>query len=336
MKNTITKNKKILWIIGILLSIILIVTIAPQISAANDQDYPSHDITVIVPWSPGGGSDVTNRALSAVARDYLGVSLIVVNRPGGTGSIGTAEAAKADPDGYTLSWIGHSNSTATPLFMDVPYHPIDDFEFVIRIYNLNNALGVNTKLAEERGWNTIEDFVQYCKDNPGQVRIGHSGVGGLGYLGVYQFAHAFDLEVVDVPYQGTGPTAIDTAGGHIDAMIGSATSQAPFIANGDITLLASARSERDKHFPDVPTFKELGYDVIVNDMGGYGVPPGTPPERIQFLHDAFKEMLDDPSFIRMNKSLKIPIAYLNSADFKKAVEEEYNRNKRTAEMILNR
>ncbi len=277
--------------------------------------YPTKAINLIVPWSPGGGADLTARAVASIAPKYLGQSLIVVQKPGAAGATAHAEMVKMKKDGYNLIITGNSPSTVVPHLGKANYDALNDFEFIIRITNLRNCFAV----GKESPFNTIHDLITYAKANPQKVKVGLSGALGIGDLTIRLFNRKAGVELVQVPFQSSGESVVAVMGGHTHAYSGAVTAIAAAVKNKSVKILAITADIRDPSFPDIPTLKELGLDMALNNQIGIGAPRGTPQAILDFLHGAFKQSLDDPGFKALSQKLEFSIDYLNGADFRKSI-----------------
>jgi tripartite-type tricarboxylate transporter receptor subunit TctC len=291
--------------------------------AQDAGDFPSKPVTLIVPFGAGGGSDTLARSLAGTAPTYLGQPLLVELQPGAGGVIATTSFARsAAPDGYTLIVTGTGATTTTPHSQEVAYDPINDFEFVIGVILATEVIAVRSDFPAE----TAEEFIQYIKDNPGAVRLGHSGTGGEDWALIKAMERGFESTIVDVPFDGAGPAATAAAGGHIDGSVGSLTSVTPFVESGALRIIAVANSEPSSKLPDVKTMPELGYpDVVLNSRLGIAAPKGTPQPVLQKLHDAFRATMDDESFKSLASRLNMNLSYLGLEDYRAALKAEYDR-----------
>ncbi len=285
-----------------------------EVNAAAPK-YPTKAINLIVPWSPGGGADLTARAVASVAPKYLGQSLIVVQKPGAAGATAHAEMGKMKKDGYNLIITGNSPSTVVPHLGKANYDALNDFEFIIRVTNLRNCFAVGA----DSPFNTIGDLINYAKANPQKVKVGLSGALGIGDLTIRLFNKKAGVELVQVPFQSSGESVVAVMGGHTNAYSGAVTAVAAAAKNKSVKILAITADIRDPSFPNIPTLKELGIDMALNNQIGIGAPKGTPKEILDFLHGAFKQSLDDPGFKALAQKLEFSIDYLNGADFRKSI-----------------
>jgi tripartite-type tricarboxylate transporter receptor subunit TctC len=272
---------------------VLSVFAAAPVQAA---DYPSQPVRVIVPFAPGGSTDIVARIVTQRMGAILGQTFVVENKGGAGGAIGAAEAARAAPDGYTLSIATVStmavNTACRP--NDLPYDPLNDFLPVTNFANVPNVIEANPKFPAK----DFKEMVQLLKDNPGKYSHGSSGTCSVLHLFGEAFKLATETDAIHVPYKGSGPAVTDAVGGQIDMMFDNLPSSMGQIQAGNLRALAIAWPERLKALPDVPTLAELGYPQL-NQPAWYGLlaPKGTPPEIINKLRDAAVEALKDPKVL---------------------------------------
>lgn len=296
-------------------------------SAATAQDaaadFPNKPVTLVIPFGAGGGSDTLARTLASTAQQYLGQPLALELKPGGGGVIATTEFVRnAAPDGYTLIITGTGATTTTPHSQKVAYDPINDFEFVIGIVLNTEVIAVRSDFPAK----DAKEFIQYLKDHPGEVKLGHSGTGGEDWALIKSMERGFGTKIIDVPFDGAGPAATAAAGGHIDGAVGSHTSVTPFVDSGKLRIIAVANSQPSESLPGIPSMPELGYpDVVLNSRLGIAAPKGTPEPIVKKLHDAFKAAIEDPSFVSLAARLNININYLGLTDYRDALKAEYDR-----------
>lgn len=258
-------------------------------ATAQAQDYPTRAVEFIVPWSPGGGSDTLMRIVSNHIEPYLGQPLPVINMPGVSGTVGLQEASERAADGYTVAQVheGLMVSHATGV-TDINW---DDFEPVAAMTSSPQFLVVNA----ERPWQTLEELVAHARDNPGAVKIGVT-LAGVPHLHAAMIEDAAGIEFSYVGFEGTGERIRNLVGGHIDAAIGDVASAQEFVRNGDLRFLAVGSAERMEQTPEVPTFKELGYDMELSVNRGIVAPEGTPAEHIAVLEEALRQTSEDEDF----------------------------------------
>ncbi|SHI14843.1 tripartite tricarboxylate transporter substrate binding protein BugE [Pollutimonas bauzanensis] len=259
-------------------------------------DYPSQPIRVIVPFAPGGSTDIVARIVTQRMGQELGQTLVVENKGGAGGAIGAAEAARAKPDGYTLSIATVSTLAVLPACRpkDLPYDPLTDFVPVTNFANVPNVIEVNPKFPAK----DFKEFVAALKANPGKYSYGSSGTCSVLHLFGEAFKLATDTDAVHVPYKGSGPAVTDAVGGQIEIMFDNLPSSMPQIQAGNLRAMAVAWPERLASLKDVPTLAEAGYPQL-NQPAWYGLlaPKGTPPEIVKKLRDAAVVALKDPKVI---------------------------------------
>ena len=257
---------------------------------AMAQEFPDRPIQVIVPFPPGGGADTVARAVSDLMGRKLGQPLVVENRGGANGAIGTQMAAAAAPDGYTL-YVGNLGTMAiTPnLDPNVSYDPVKNFAAISQINASSTVLVVNPKL----GIKNFKEFVEYAKANPGKLNYASSSPATI--LPMEMLKQMGGLDLVHIPYKGSGPAMTDILAGHVDVMFGGALATVPHVKSGALIGLAVAGSERSKVLPDLPTVAEAGYPEFAADSwNGIFAPAGTPTEIITKLQEAAILALQNP------------------------------------------
>ncbi len=258
--------------------------------AAQAGDYPDHAVEFIVPWSPGGGSDTLMRIISNNIEPYLGQPMPIINMPGVSGTVGLKEAAKRDPDGYTVAQIheGLLVANATGL-TDLNW---TDFKPVALMTASPQYLVVNA----DSEWKTFEDFAKYAKEHPGKIRMGVT-LGGVPHLHAAMIEDAIGAQFSYVGYEGTGQRIRALVGGNLDAAIGDIASSKQFVDNGDLRFLAVGSSKPMEETPDVPTFKSLGYDNLeLAVTRGIVMPKGAPDEARATLEKALEKLSKDEKY----------------------------------------
>ncbi|MCK0744509.1 Bug family tripartite tricarboxylate transporter substrate binding protein [Chromohalobacter nigrandesensis] len=263
---------------------------ASATALAQSEDYPSKPVELIVPWSPGGGSDTLMRVVSNHAEAYLGQPMPVINMPGVSGTTGLEALAERDPDGYTVGQIHEGLLVAN--HTQLTELNWDDFTPVAALTASPQYLTVNA----DSPWQTFGEFVDYAQKNPGEIRVGVT-LGGIPHVHAAMMEDAANLSFRYVGFEGTGARIRSLVGGHIDAAIGDIASSGEFVKNGNLRFLAVGSAERQEETPDVPTFKELGYDSLsLNIVRGLIAPKGTPEDKVAVLADAMQELSQDERF----------------------------------------
>jgi tripartite-type tricarboxylate transporter receptor subunit TctC len=301
----------------VLLMVLAMVTpmVFAQGATESSETFPSKPIKLIVPWSAGGGTDAIARALAKSGEKHLGVPVVVENKPGGTGAVGLGETVKADPDGYTLAILPVELS----FLKDQGIYPFDFSNFT-RIMNLNTDPAALTVKADAP-WDTLEEFVEYARKNPGAIKIGHSGTGMLWHLAAATLALNTGTEYIYVPFNGAADAIASVLGENIDAVTVSGAEVSAQVRAGEMKILAVFGEKRMDIFPDTPTAREQGYDIVVNTFRGLGGPAGIPEDRVAILHEGFKKMMEEPDFVKVISNMGLGIDYRNTADYYKLTEE---------------
>lgn len=285
--------------------------------------YPSKGINMICPWGAGGGTDSCLRAVCLAAEKVLGKTITVENKTGGGGLIGHTAIANAKPDGYNLGMITFELVTYVPQGTgDISY---ENYDPLCRINTDAAALTVNTKWAKDNNVTNLASFVEYCKANPGKVNIGNSAPASVWHIGAGLMAQETGIDVKHVAFEGAAAAVTALAGGHIEAVsvsVGEVRSQ---VEAGNLTILAVMDEKRAASFPEVPTFREEGMDIVYGTWRGIGLPKGVAPEIKAALADAFEKAVADPDFVEYMKNAALTISYQNEEDFtaflKKNTEE---------------
>ncbi|MAM76811.1 MAG: hypothetical protein CMO29_23740 [Tistrella sp.] len=287
--------------------------IALSPAAAFAEWVPERPINIIVGFSAGGGTDATARLIASSAQEFFPVPLVVVNRPGASGTLAAELVADAEPDGLTLLVAGGSESTSVPNHLKTNYS-LDELKGVIRVNR--EHMVIVTKA--DSGLESADDIVAAAKADPGGLSFGSSGPASILQSAFEVFSNEADIEMTHVPFKGGAPALAALLGGHIDMTIltpGDAAAQAEA---GNVNIIATT-SDRAPQLPDVPSLQELGYDVKLENMKGLVVPAGTPDEVVTYLHDHFKQAMDSDTFANLAKRANINPAYLNGADFDAAM-----------------
>ena len=280
-------------------------------SMAPAAGFPERDITLVVPWAAGGGTDTLARTLVKNGKKYFGVNINVQNVTGGTGVIGMNQVARAKADGYTVGLITFNLSTYRLLGQsELSYRDFD----LIALLNRSIA-GLTVKTDSQ--FKTLKDLVEYAKANPGVVTVGHSGPAGAWHLAGVGIAHNYGLKFTFVPFDGAAPTRTALVGGHITVCSSGMDEVLQFYQTKQVRILAANAPTRHPAFPDVPTMAEAGYPIEnpIFDWRGLAAPKGTPPEVLKVLRDGFRKAAEDPEYIALMDKLALPRAYLESDKF---------------------
>jgi len=307
--------------LGFITPLILIASFgffAPQVSAV----YPEKPVTVICVFAAGGAMDMTARALSEAARKYFPKPLAVVNRPGAGGTIGTAEAIQAKPDGYTLAITAVAVLTVQPHRTKLPFGPPDDYVPIIKLVNLPVCLTVK----KDAPWKTAQEFISYAKANPGKIRVGHLGIGTIPHLDAEQLKMMCRIDLTTVPFAGGGESVPAMLGGHVEAVSQHPSEVLPHVKAGKARVLLVFEEKRNPLFPDAPTAREFGYDIT---MGVYYMlvgPKELPQQIVTAIHDGAKKAIDDPIFRRPMEGKGFAVTYEGPQALKNRLLQDYERN----------
>jgi tripartite-type tricarboxylate transporter receptor subunit TctC len=263
--------------------------------------------------------DVSTRVLAGKAEKFLGQPFLVSNNGGGGGSVALGIVAKEKSDGYFLAGCTSTGLIRIPQFRTVPYK-LDDFVPLMHFGAPQTGIVVKT----DSPFKTLKDLVDYAKKNPGKVTYSSTGVGSPMHLAMEYVAKQEGIQWTHVPYPGSTPALTALLGGHVTAQSGS-TEWIPQIRAGAVRLLGTHGEKRMKAFPEVPTFRELGYDFINETVFMVAAPNGTPSPNVKRLEEALHKAMDDPEFIQTMEKMEIEITYRNAEDTKKYLEEAYAR-----------
>lgn len=281
--------------------------------------YPSRPIRVLVGFAPGGLTDIAARALSERMGKALGVSVVVENRPGAQTIIATTAAARAQPDGYTLTFAGTNGMILNPLLYNgLPYQQ-SDFRFLGSMGRSPMILMVNSGLGVE----TVEEFIELAKEKPGELACAHAGTGVINHLALLHFQARTGTEFQDVPYKGSGPALIDLMAGTVQCTFDFPTSALPSIQSGKAKALAVTADTRLSSLPDVPTMGEAGVDdfELYTRMMISG-PAGMPDDVVRTLEDAVRKGVEDPSLIAQFEEQGVMVEFTPGDQLVKVVEDE--------------
>lgn len=297
-----------------------LMSLPSMIGPAWADTYPSKPIDFIVTFAAGGSTDVIVRGMSPIASKELGQPIIVSNKGGGGGSVGTAYWASQKPDGYTVGIVSLGPMEIQPHLAKVPYDPVKDILPIMQFGEYPQGLAVKA----DSPFKTLKDLIEYARQNPGKVTYGTTGVGGAPHITTERLAIEAGVKLTHIPYKGGAPAITALLGGHV-----MATTVAEFVLQvkgGTARILAVFNPQRLSDFPDVPTLKELGYHVTLSNYVGIGVPAGTPKDIAEKLHKAFKKAYDDPSVQELMKKWTVEAIYEPRDELAKKIREGYKES----------
>ena len=275
-------------------------------STESSDEYPARDISVIIPHSPGGGTDTTTRMLASVLEKYIDVSVVPENRTGGGGAVGMNYLANAKPDGYTVG-VPTVEVTMLPHMNRAPF-TLEDFAPTALITNIPAVVAVHKNSEFE----TFNDLIAYARANPGVIRSGNSGIGAIWHFVALGIEDAVSVEFTHVPFDGGAPAATALLGQHIDMVTIGQSEVFPYFDSGDFRALAVTSAERLGNYPGVPTLNELGIDLP--PLGGWqswSFPAGTDPAIIKKISGLLAQAMQDQEFIEFLESNGLSNDYLS-------------------------
>ena len=297
----------------------LVASLVLAASAHAQSAWPARSITLVVPFAAGGNNDVSGRIVARKLADLLGQPVVVENKTGAGGTIGSAAVATARPDGYTLGFLSSGPvAAAVSLQKSLPYDPRKDLLPVARVTTSPSVLVVNPAFPAK----DLAEFVAYARQNPGKVNYGTAGPGSSPHLAGALFESMAGATMVAVAYRGGAPALADLMGGQIQAVFNPILEVMPQVRAGKLRALAVTTTKRSSLLPDVPALGERypGYEVLT--WNGVFAPPGTPADVVAKLNDAVKKALADPEVVAKLADLGLEVAFSSPAEFGAYVNEQ--------------
>jgi tripartite-type tricarboxylate transporter receptor subunit TctC len=303
----------------ILLAALALATVA---LAAHAQQYPDRPIKIIVPFGPGGFTDVAARILQKELAPAIGQAIIVENKPGAGSTIGTAEVAKAKPDGYTLVIVSTAHVISPHLYKQMPYDALKDFAPVMKIAEGPYVLVVHPSLPVK----SVGELIALAKAQPGKIDYASSGNGSAQHLVGALFVNMSGAELTHVPYKGSNQAMNDLLGGQVKVSFAGVPNVLPNVTNGKLKALGVSTARRYAEMPDVPTIAEAGvpgYDATI--WLGVLAPPGTPREIVQKINAEITKVLSTPESRRLMASAGVEVATSTPEEFSRLMQSEMER-----------
>jgi tripartite-type tricarboxylate transporter receptor subunit TctC len=285
-------------------------------AAGADEPFPARPVTIVNPFPPGGQADLTGRPLAASLERLLKQPAVITNKAGAAGAVGMQTVSVAKPDGYTVLITVPAVSTIPEvdrLFGRPPTFTREQFSPIARINADPCILVVNAELP----WRSVKELLDDARRRPGEITYSSSGPYGASHVPTEMLLHAAGgLKMRHLPTTGGGPATTAVLGGHAAFWMSTTGPAAPHVKSGKFRALAVSSAARHPHYPDVPTLKELGYDVEYYLWIGLFVPKATPVAAVKALRDAVKQAVDDPAFKSAMEKIQVPIAYQDADEFR--------------------
>jgi tripartite-type tricarboxylate transporter receptor subunit TctC len=285
--------------------------------------FPDHPIRMLLPFTPGGPTDVQMRTLCDLAAKRLGQALAIEHRIGAAGILGAQIlAASAPPDGYTLAQMPITVLRVPLITPRPPFNPVADFTWIIQLTGY--LFGVVVRA--DAPWQSFREFLDDAKAHPGTIIYGTPGAATTPHVIMEQIAARDGIAWVQVPYRGTSENLETLLAGRINAAV-DASGWAPQVQEGRLRLLCTWGAARARRFPDAPTLREIGFDIVATSPYGIAGPKAMDAGVVRVLHDAFKDALYDPAHVAVLDRFDMQIAYLNSEDYATAVRRQYEEER---------
>ena len=282
-------------------------------------EYPERALTIIVAYPAGGMVDIVARPVAESMKKKFPRGVAVLNRPGGGGSVGMAEAAQAKPDGYTVILAPVSRLVIHPQINDLPYKTPDDYEPIMNTISFHALLVVR----EDAPWKNAQEFIGAAKAGPGRLRVASPGEGTSSHLNLEQLMARANVKMTHVPFSGWGETSPALLGGHVDAVVAQPGEVRPLVEAKKLRVLMVFQDKRHAVYPDAPTARELGWDTTLGTWFVLTAPKGTPPAVIRYIHDAAKTAIEEPAFVNLMKSRGVDIEYKTGDKSRQDLWKEY-------------
>jgi tripartite-type tricarboxylate transporter receptor subunit TctC len=291
---------------------------ASAVTSAFATDYPTRPVKWVVPYPPGGTTDVLARIIAQWLSEHMGQQFIVENKPGGGNNIGTEFVIKSPPDGYTMLLVNPANGINTTLYRNLPFNFPRDIVGVAGIVRTPNVMEVNPEVPAK----TVAEFIAYCKANPGKINMASSGSGTSVHLSGELFKQMTGCNMLHVPYKGAGPALTDLISGTVQVMFDNLPSSAPHIRSGRLRALGVTTAQREPSMPDVPTVGETVQGYEATAWFGIGMPKGTPRDVVEKVNAEVNRALADPAMQKRLAELGGRPIPGTPEDFQRTIESE--------------
>lgn len=318
MRSSVESKHIIRWIAAVLMT----TSAGLAAPALTQEDYPSGIVTIVVPFTAGGGADVIARTIAAELTEQTGQRFIVENRPGASAMVGSQFVALAPADGYTVLLVGPNHTTNPFLFDSIAYDAVEDFEPV----SLLTSAPYNLVTSPDSGIDTLQDLIEMASAQPGELSYGSSGTGTAGQLGFELIKLLADIDLLHIPYSGSPPLLADLLGGQVLVGFVDPLSSAAFIADGRLHAIATSSVNRPPGLLEVPTVAESGlpdFDVVV--WQGLLAPAGTPEEIVNKLNAVIQDALDSPGLQEQLGALGVQTAGGSPDEFAEFIAQDLEK-----------
>ncbi len=277
--------------------------------------YPEKTINCIVNQPAGGTTDIAARSMADLASKILGQPMVIMNKEGGTGSVGLAYLKKEKPDGYNICTVG-GGTFIVQHQRQLPFDILKDFTPIMQFAEFPTPVLVKG----DSPWKTFKELIEYAKKNPGKIRYGTSGSGSIFHLAMVTFASQEGIKWIHVPFKGGHNAILALLGGHVEVAV-TPTNFDAFVRPGQLRFLSSFGQSRLPSFPEVPTWKELGYNIEMIHPGFWVGPKGMPKGVVDTLNGAFRQAVESAEFKKIMKGLEFPIVYRNPEELSRLMKE---------------
>ena len=287
-------------------------------SRAQAQAWPSRPIRIIVPFAPGGSTDILARYLAQRLQDTIKTSFVVENRPGAGGTVGADAAAKAAPDGYTLFMSNNASISLGPQINSVTYKPVEDFAHLVLLGLFPNLFIVRADHPAK----TFQEFIALARAKPGVLNYSSAGVGSAGFLSGELLKQRAGIDMVHIPYKGTGPAVADMIAGQLDAVLDGPIAAGPYLRSGRARALAVAGSERLRAWPNVPTMDEIVPGTGGDAWFGISTQAGVPRDILDHLQTALTKVITQPEVQARLGELGLNPRFMQRAEYTAFIQNE--------------
>lgn len=305
---------------GILLTLLTAIAVFTTASVSAADVYPSKPVRLIIPFPPGGSNDIVGRLIAAKLTDRLGKQVVVDNRGGAGGVLGTEMAAKADPDGYTLLIVSAAYAF-NPALYKLPFDPMKDFTPIAKLGSGPNSLTIHPSVPA----NSVKDLIDLAKQKPGQLINACAGVGSFQHMGTELFKMMAGIDFKIVQFKGGGPAMTDQLGGHSHFSLGSLIQTLPHIQSGRFKVLGTGGAKRSSILPNVPTIGETVAGYEATNWWGILAPAGTPAPIVDRLNREIKSLLTSEDIKKLFQKEGADVDYIGAADFGPFIAREITK-----------